>query len=212
MITIIKKELTKHAAELRTAGHKRDFALLKKGWLHLGREVQKSIDLGVPGLLGKTMREWMAGTFDESASHIFRQLQSYRALKGVPEATLAQISESNAHELTKLNEKDRKAPEIVRQAVEQTPKDFKETVSQIRKEKYGIEPDEFRTFAIRVPETVYNLLSAAECKMANILDLPLAYEKTRPANTITVWEAIAQLINGTDIEILRAEIEGKVLE
>jgi hypothetical protein len=60
MTSLIKKEFTKHGAELRTQRHKRDFATLKNGWMHLGREVQKSIDLGVPGLLGLTMRNWMA--------------------------------------------------------------------------------------------------------------------------------------------------------
>lgn len=209
MVALAKKEFTKQAAEFRTARHKRDFATLKKGWLHLGREVQKSIDLGVPALLGKTMREWMADTFDESASHIFRQLQSYRALKGMPEKSLRQIPESNAHELTRLNSKDRKAPEIVRKAMKQTPKEFKETVAKIRKDKYGIEPDKFKTFAVRLPEVIYNMLKAAEDKMAHVVNVQLETPEERAQNLIVVWEAIAQLVNGTDEAILRTEVEGQ---
>lgn len=209
MTSLIKKEFTKHAAELRTARHKRDFATLKKGWMHLGREVQKSVDLGVPALLGLTMRDWMAKTFDESASHIFRQLQSYRALKGIPKATLRQIPESNAHELTRLNAKDRKAPEIVCKARKQAPKDFKATVTKIRREKYGINPENFKTFAVRVPETIYDLLIAAQDKMAYVLHLDLNIEEMRSANLITIWEAIAQLVNGTDESQLKTEVEGQ---
>jgi hypothetical protein len=209
MTSLLKKEFTKHGAELRTQRHKRDFATLKNGWMHLGREVQKSIDLGVPGLLDLTMRNWMAETFDESASHIYRQLLSYRSLKSIPEATLRRIPEANAHELVKLGQKDRKSRQIVYQAVSQKPKEFRETVARIRKEKYGIEPDKFKTFAVRIPEGVYDLLIAAQDKMAHVLNLNLNLEEERPRNLITIWEAVAQLINGTDIEILRGEVEGK---
>jgi len=209
MIALAKKEFTKHAAELRTARHRRDFATLKKGWMHLGREVQKSVDLGVPALLGRTMREWMAETFDESASHIYRQLQSYRALKSIPEATLRRIPEANAHELVKLPQKERKARLIVSQAVSQKPQQFKETVARIRKEKYGIEPDRYKTFAVRVPEAVYDRLIAAQDKMAHILNLDLNIEEMRSANLITVWEAVAQLVNDTDESQLKMEVEGQ---
>jgi hypothetical protein len=209
MTPLIKKEFTKHAAELRTARHKRDFAGLKKGWMALGREVQKSIDLGVPALLGLTMRNWMAETFDESASHIYRQLRSYQALKSIPAATLRRIPEANAHELVKLTTKDRKARQIVSQAVSQKPKEFRETVAKIRKAKYGIEPDKWKTFAVRLPEPIYDLLIAAQDKMAYILHLDLNIEETRPANLITAWEAIAQLVNGTDESRLRTEVEGE---
>lgn len=209
MTSLAKKEFTKRAAELRTARHKRDFATLKNGWMHLGREVQKSIDLGVPRLLGKTMRDWLAETFDESASHIYRQLSSYRALKSIPEATLRRIPEANAHELVKLAKKDRKAPQIVSQAVSQKPKQFRETVAKIRKEKYGIEPERFKTFAVRVPELVYDRLIAAQDKMAHVLHLDLNIEEMRSANLITIWEAIAQLVNGTDESQLKTEVEGQ---
>jgi len=209
MTQLAKKEFTKRDAELRTNRHKRDFAMLKKGWLHLGREVEKSIDFGVPRLLGKTAREWMAETFDESASHIYRQLQSYRALKSIPARTLEAIPEANARELVKLAQKDRKAPQIVSKAVSQKPKEFKETIAKIRKEKYGIEPDKWKTFAVRIPEAVYDRLIAAQDKMAYVLHLDMNIEETRPANIITIWEAIAQLVNGTDEKILQAEVEGE---
>lgn len=209
MTNLTKKEFTKRDAEKRTEQHVKDFSGLKKGWLHLGREVQKSMDLGVPGLLGKTARQWMAETFDESASHIYRQMQSYRALKSIPEATLQEIPEANARELVKLPQKDRKASVIVSQAVSQKPKEFRQTVAKIRKEKYGIEPDKFRTFAVRIPEAIFDRLIAAQDKMATILGLDLNHEESRPAKLITIWEAIAELINGTDESQLKTEVEGQ---
>jgi hypothetical protein len=209
MSQLAKKEFTKHAAELRTARHRRDFATLKKGWMHLGREVQKSIDLGVPGLLGRTMREWMAETFDESASHIYRQLQSYKALKSIAARTLERIPEANAHQLIRLPEKDRKSRQIISKAQKQKPKEFAETVTKIRREKYGIEPDKFKTFAIRIPEPVYDRLVAAQDKMAHVLNLDLNIEEMRSTNLIAIWEAVAQLVNGTDESQLKTEVEGQ---
>src|SRR5712671_3475135 len=104
MTKLLTQEITLAEAEQRTADHKRDFSRLERGWVRLGRDVEESVRLGVPGKLGKTMRGWLADTFEESASHIFRQLQSYRALQGIPQETLDVIPEGSAHELTRLTE------------------------------------------------------------------------------------------------------------
>lgn len=208
-MTNLTKEITRDEAEQRTADHKRDFSRLERGWVRLGRDVEESVRLGVPGKLGKTMRAWLADTFEESASHIFRSLQSYRALKGVDEATLLAIPEANAHELVKLTEKDRRDPQIVSQAVSQKPKDFKETVAKIRAQKYGITPDKWKTFAVRVPEAVYDALIAAQDKMATVLDVDLSDDEHRAARLVTVWEAMAQLVNLTDEARLKLETEGQ---
>ncbi len=208
MATLKRKEITKQQALLRTARHKRDFGALKKGWCRLGREVEKSVQLGVPAALGMNMRDWLEKTFQDSASHIFRQLQSYRALKGVSPATLERIPESNAHELTRLTEKDRKAPQIVRKAVSQSPKEFKETVAEIRETQYHIPKETWKTFAVRVPLAVYELMEAAQAKMARVLQLDLEDDTVRVKNLITIWEALAVLVNDTDEAWLVVETQG----
>ncbi len=208
-MVLVREKIGKHDAELRTARHKRDFATLEKGWLALGREVQKSIDLGVPALLGRTMRQWMAETFDESASHIYRQLQSYRALKSVPQAKLEQISESSAHQLTRLPEKIRKDPELIEKAVKQTSTEFRNTVHGIREKKLGFKPEAWRTFAVRGPVTWYEQMEAAQNKVAEILKLDLTNNEKRATNLIAVWEAISVLVNTTPKERLLVEIEGE---
>lgn len=205
-MTTLTKEITTEEAEQRTNDHKRDFSRLERGWVRLGRDVEESVRLGVPGKLGKTMRTWLADTFEESASHIFRSLQSYRALKGVDEATLLAIPEANAHELVKLTEKDRRDPQIVSQAVSQKPKDFKETVAKIRAQKYGITPSEWRTFALRCPKDVHELLMAAQQRAAEVLSIDLEDEEKRPVNLITIWEGIAQMV--IDSKLLKAEMIG----
>ena len=203
-----REPITKKQAERRTATHKRDFAGLKKGWVRLGQDVDKSVRLGVPAALGMNMRDWLEKTFPESASHIFRQLQSYRALQGVSPAKLERMPEANAHELTRLPEKDRKAPQIVAKAVSQTPKEFKETISHIREEKYHIPKETWKTWAVRVPEAVYDNLVAAQEKMARVLQLDLEDENARTKNLITIWECIASLVNTTDEAWLKIETEG----
>lgn len=203
-----KQQLTKREAQRRTAQHKKDFAGLRKGWVRLGAEVAESVDLGVPAKLGKTMRQWLDETFAESASHIFRELQSYRALKGVPQQTLERMPEANAHQLTRLPEKDRKAPEIVSKAVSQAPKEFKETVDGIREAKYGITPELWKTHAVRVPAVVDALIVLAEEKMARVLQLDIEDDTVRCKNLIVIWECIAQLVNDTPEEWLVIETTG----
>jgi len=62
--------------------------------------------------------------------------------------------------------------------------------------------------AVRVPVAVYELLMAAEEKIGRVLEVDLVDESKRPASLITVWEAIAQLVNDTDETRLKLEIEG----
>lgn len=216
MTKTLTHEISVAEAEQRTADHKRDFARLERGWVRLGRDVEESVRLGVPAKLGKTMRAWLEDTFPgTSASHIFRQLRSYRELQGVDEATLLAIPEANAHELTRLSEKDRKDPQIVSQAVSQGGKEFKKTVEKIRAEKYGITPDEWQTYARRVPQAVFDLMLAAEGKMAAVLELNIS-EKFKDedfskwtGNMVKVLEAQAQMILSTDEARLKVETEGQ---
>ena len=204
-----KQQLTKRDAQKRTEQHQKDFASLRKGWVVLGREVAESVDLGVPAKLGKTMRQWLDETFPDSASHIFAQLKSYRALKGVPEDVLEAMPAGNAAQLARLPEKDRKAPQIVSQAVSQPPKEFKETVDTLREKKYGITKDRWETFAVRLPEDVIKLFRAAVEKIGRVLQVDLEDDEVRPKNMITVMEAIACLINTTDENWLVIELEGE---
>jgi len=206
---IAKKEISKREAEQRTAQHKRDFAGLKKGWSHLGREVARSVDLGVPVKLGMTMRAWLDSTFEESSSNIFAQLKSYRALKGVPDDVLDAMPASNAAQLTRLPQKDRIDAHIVSQAVSQKPKEFKGTVDNLRESKYGITKSEWATYARRVPKEIHDQMIEAEIKIAHVLQVDIAEDsEKRASNLILVLEAIAQLINGTDESRLKTEIEG----
>ena len=203
-----RKEITKREAETRTSQHKKDFAGLQKGWHLLGKEVAKSVDLGVPAKLGKTMRAWLDETFEQSSSHIFRQLQNLRALDGVPDKKLEQIPEGNAHQLTRLPEKIRKSAEVIEKATTQTPAEFRDTVNDIREKKFGIKQEAWQTFAVRLPLPVWELLQAAQEKIGRVLQVDLESDDVRTTSLITVWEAIAQLVNGTDEAWLKIELEG----
>jgi hypothetical protein len=202
------KELTESEALARTAQHKKDFAGLRKGWVRLGREVAESVDLGVPAALGMTMRDWLDKTFEESSSSIFRQLQNYRALEGVSQGKLEQMPEGNAHQLTRLPEKMRKSPKMIERAITLAPKEFREEVNEIREKKFGIKPEKWETFAVRVPLPVWELLQAAQAKIGRVLQVDLESEDVRTKNLIIVWEAIAQLVNGTEEAWLKIELEG----
>src|ERR1019366_9747101 len=104
-MSIKLKEITTQEAQKRTDRHKEDFAGLRKGWVRLAKDVAESVDLHVPAALGMTMDEWLEQTFQESRSNIKDQLRKLRALEGVPEEKLEQISPGNASQLTRLPEK-----------------------------------------------------------------------------------------------------------
>lgn len=207
MPTINRKQITKAQAIIRTKKHRKDLLGLKKGWLQLGRSVAKSIALGVPAALGMTMRAWIDDTFDVSAAHIFRVLQNFEALKGVSEKKLEQMPEGNAHQLTRLPEKERKNPAMIQKALTLKPSEFKEVVDDARS-KNGIKAEEWRTFAVRMPLSVYTLVMAAREKMARVLQVDWEDEAKHPASMITVEEGIAALVNDTDERRLTEELEG----
>ena len=208
MPTINRKQITKAQALARTKKHRQDLLGLKKGWLTLGRAVAKSIDLGVPAVLGMGMVDWVNDTFEVSASHIFRVLQNFKALKGVSTSQLEQMPEGSAHQLTRLPEKERKSPAMIQKAITMKPAEFKKVVDEAR-QKNGYPPEEWATYARRIPKAIYDSMLEAEAKIARLLqvDIAEACEK-RTANLILVVEAIAVLVNGTDESRLKIEIEG----
>ena len=206
----MKPPISRKLALERTKKHQKDLAFLKKGWSVLGRDVKKSVDMGVPAALEMTMRGWIEKTFPgSSASHIFRQLADYEALKHVPESKLEKMPEGNAHQMTRLPEKERKNPELIQKAITLKPSEFKEVVDTVRATKMGIKPERWETLAVRVPGQVYDLLIAAQNKIGRVLQVDLEDSMKRPASLIAVWEAIAQLVNDTDESRLKLEIIGE---
>jgi hypothetical protein len=214
MTALKKKVLTKKEALARSKEHQHEFKRMQARWLTLGKEVSRSLELGVPEKLGQNVREWLETYFDESAGHIFRQVQSYRALRGVPQAQLERIPEGNAHELKRLPEKERIAPRLIEQAIEQRPSEFKQTVDTLvaaKRPAQANEPKEkWFTYARRVPMPVYERLIAAEVKLGRVLEVDIDQEHCDKWawNLITVLEALAELVNGTAECVLKTELVG----
>jgi hypothetical protein len=206
------KPITKAEALARSKEHQHEFKRMQARWLTLGKEVSKSLELGVPEKLGQNVREWLETFFDESASHIFRQVQSYRALRGVPTAQLERIPEGNAHELKRLPEKERTAPKMIERAIEMRPSEFRDHVEAIvvaKRPALASEPKEkWFTYARRVPEPVYDALMAAEAKLSRVLEIDIETEELRPKNLIPVLEGWAELVNGTAECVLKTELVG----
>lgn len=204
-----KRNLTKKEAQARTDKHKRDFQAIRKGWVALGKDVAESVDLSVPEKLGLRMYDWLEQTFEKSASNIFRQVQNYRALRGIPQTQLEKMPEANAHLLaTKLPAPMRKSPAMIEKAVTMAPEAFKQEVADIREKKFGITPSRFKTFAVAVPVEVYELIIQAQNKIGRVLQLDMQDENSYAKSLITVWEAIAVLVNDTPEEWLTIELIG----
>jgi hypothetical protein len=180
--------------------------LMRSNWLRLGRLVQKIIDTQAFEALGfPNMQAWMNARFGESLSSAFSALRSVRALRGVPEEKLNQIGERNAHALSCLPEKVRKSDEWLDKAANLPTKEFQQEAKALIEKNAGIQGEKFKTFSVALPESVYEMMLAAEKKIARSLDMDI---ETRPGLRITLWEAWAQWILQTDEQTIKAQTEG----
>jgi hypothetical protein len=203
------KKATKQEAVKRTAERRKQWKSLETGWLALGRAVEQDVALHVPEALGTTFTAWLESTFDCSASKVFQAFRASKALKGIPEEKLNQITQANAVRMATLPEKERKSPEWVKKAVELPMNEFKSEVEAHIEKKTGIKKEKWHTFRVGLPKDVYDLVLEAEFKMAGILEVDISdTSKNQAAARLTVWEAFAALINLTDESILKAEVQG----
>jgi hypothetical protein len=207
----LKRVLTKPQAQKITDELRRDFLSFKKqcrgGWATLARRAAKAVDAGVPLLLGMNMHPWLERVFEESAANAYDSLKRYSELKEIPVKTLDEMSPGNAKQLMRLPAKHR-TQKVIDQAVDLKPKEFKPIVDGIRKTKMGIKPEQWGTFAVRLPNPVLELVHAAHDKLAGVLQLDIKTDSERPKNMITVVEAWANLVVLTDESRLKLEIEG----
>ncbi len=161
-----------------------EYLNLSSGWLCLARKVQSALDRRVPAALGMGVREWLEKTFDRSSTFLLSQIDDLRALQGVPEEIAGQISEYNAHQLTRLPEKDRRDPEILKAAVNENPTEFRNHVTEIRKTKYNLESEQWKTIARPLPANLVERWEIQERRIAAELCLRLP----RPEQELRAWK------------------------
>jgi hypothetical protein len=179
---------------------------MRSNWLRLGLLVQRIIDTQAFEALGfPNMHAWMNVRLGESMSSAFSALRSVRALRGVPEEKLNQIGERNANTLSYLPEKVRKSDEWLDKAAKLPTKQFKQEAKALIENNTGIQGEKFKTFSVALPESVYEMMLAAEKKIARSLDMDI---ETRPGLRVTLWEAWAQWILQTDEQTIKAQTEG----
>lgn len=200
----IVSELVTCSQEAANITHslREEYVALSSGWLGLARKVQSALDRRVPAALGMGVREWLEKTFDRSSTFLLSQIGDLRALQGVPEEIAGQISEYNAHQLTRLPEKDRQDPEILKAAVNDQPTEFRKLVTEIRKKKYNIEPDQWKTIARPLPAELVERWELQEKRIAAALGirLPKPEEELRAwkAAQIQVWEWLITAMEHTN--------------
>ena len=187
-------------AKARTGELKRQARDLESGWLTLGREVRKCLADGIPGLLGMSATDWMTSTFGASLARLKRARRMEAALSGLATEKLKLLTEGNAYSLTKLPEKQRKDPEWVEKAIRMPVAEFKNEVEDERHRITGMPQEQFSTFWVRLPDSVYQQMMDAEAKVAESLGVEILDGKD--GNRIMVWERIACDIIQTPAELL----------
>jgi len=182
-----------------------EFQKLTTAWWDMGQRVKDALDRSVPAALEMNAHEWMLSVFGETASvaKIQRSLRIARALTGLPEEKVKQLTEGKAYLLTQLKESDR--AEFLETAITVSNDEFAAAVGQ-RRTDYGITPDEKRVhIGVQLPESAAEQWGEAEKKVAAILNLDI---ELKPGLRALVFEAIAALINTTPEELLTAEMVG----
>lgn len=196
---------TKSEAASLTRKVKAYWRKMETSWSALGRLVDQCLKKRVPEALGLTAEQWMEQTIPGSSRRAWRALRSIRALQGVPEEKLSQITEGNAQALTRLPEKERKDPAWINKAVNLPNEDFKEEVETLREKKTGIRRQEFITVHLSMPREVFDKWEAAVQKMARVCCIDLLGNEGR---RLLVYERIAALVDGISEEALKNATEG----
>lgn len=177
---------------------------LQTRWVDLARRVQLALDRRVPQALGMGVREWLHKTFNRDSHYLEKQMDNLRALQGLPEEILGQISDFNAEQLVRLPEADRHKPEILKAAVDlvDKPTEFRRMVSEIRKTKYGVEPDHWETLVRPLPANLVQRWETQEGRIAAGLGvrLPKPSEDLKgwKNGQINVWEWLITAMEQTD--------------
>lgn len=174
---------TPEEAKATTTQVKEIFEKMGRSWWELGAAVKKAIEARVPEALGKSAHEWMEHCFGDSWLKIYRAHRIMKAMQGVEMDKLTQISEGNAYALARLPEKDRKAPETIKKAIELKNEDFKELVDKKIAKKTGInDPMVKLTDALgfsTAPKSFGEVVKAAIQKAAQVLSADIDTKQGR---------------------------------
>jgi hypothetical protein len=203
--TISKAAAKKNQIKLRG-----EYRQLERSWFKLGRSVGKAIHRGEHTALRLTIDEWMQDTFmDSSPAKLWRALRSTKALAGLADSVLDRLTESSAYELAKLPEKMRKSEEYIDKAATMPVDEFKKEVADVLAKKHPEPKEEFRTWALRVPLSVYEMLKAAEAHAAEAMQLDISDADGKAAGRkILIWERVAHLLSETGLSHLQALMAG----
>lgn len=192
---------------------KREIANFKLDRIRIVRELGARIEAGSYKKFGYSNFEvWLADIgivhMGMSLPDFKRKLHDVKALAKLPPEAVDSMPEGNRHELARMP--PRMHQELLEPATSQKVEEFKETVALAKREAFGIQApaERWKTHAVALPMGVYERVKACEAKVARMLQLDLEDDTKRARSLIDVWEAIAELINGTDEAMLKIEIIG----
>jgi hypothetical protein len=180
---------------------------IEKSWWSLASLVDECLKRHVPAAMGMNAKAWMEKYLEGSLTDTFRKLRIFRRLAGVPRERIEAMKQANAEALCRLPERERISPEWVEKATTTPTKEFREQVDQ-RLEAKGVTRERFIRWTVDVPESLYERLDEAEKKVASALTIDI---ETQRGSRFLVWEAIAALINDSQLSVeqLKEEIEGR---
>jgi hypothetical protein len=196
---------TKAQAEKLTAEVVAEWKKMERSWWALGKKVSMCLERRVPAALGMNARDWMEKSVPGSSSKSWRALRIVRALEGIPEKEVKQLTEGNAFALARLPEKKRKSREWVKKAIETPNAQFQEAVEAEREQRTGQKRESFVTLRLSMPQTVFEQWESGIKRLAEILEIDIEGNEGR---RIMVYEAIARLLIDTPEDALRGELIG----
>jgi len=196
---------TEKEAKASLAALKAQYRKMRSEWFELGSAVRDALDRQVPAALGMSAMDFLREAFDESAAKIYRSLRIVKALAGVPQEAMKQLTEGKAYQLTRLPEKLRTSEEWVGRALKLNNDDFERSVDAQIGMMTGIPVESRVTVSVTLEESVAEHWKAAEGKIAEVLQIDI---ETKPGNRAQVFEGLAALVNTTEFEVLKAAMVG----
>lgn len=206
------KMATERDARAVTEALRERFKKLGGAWFELGRDVKDCLDRQVPRAYGlattgtaMNVADWMEVCFESSVPKIYRALRIARALEKVPEDRMKLLPEGNAFNLARLPESLRISTEWVDLAIIAPGDQFEEAVDGALEAKGGPKKDKWLALFPKLPETLKELYSETEKKLAEAMDLDI---ELHPERRFQIWERVIAMLFQTGEENLRAALVG----
>lgn len=172
------------------------------------RQIEECRQRNVHGALGMGWDAWLGTYCELSPSHVRRQLAISRGFAGLPTGELSSLGEGKAYKLLELPPSERTKAKWLEKAKDRSISltTFCAAVDKaVPVNGNGENREEWRTFALKAPNSVYEALTEASEKLISVFQI----NATSPNAAFIGWELLATWVNQASAEEIAAVVAGR---